>query len=165
MTQNITPKPLNQKAFAAFGDVIEKTPARSFDINDGMATRFHDLASIQTDQGEGRPALNIFHGRPWAMPLEVLMMERHLLGSQAFVPLGPCRWLVVVAPCGVLDPGAICAFTANAGQGVNYRPGTWHHPLVVLDDPADFLVVDRVADEVDCDVAEIPPGAINITLG
>ncbi len=26
---------------------------------------------------------------------------------------------------------------------MNFRPGTWHHPLLALDQQQDFLVVDR----------------------
>ncbi|VAW12835.1 hypothetical protein MNBD_ALPHA09-349 [hydrothermal vent metagenome] len=80
------------------------------------------------------------------------------------MPLGPCRWLVVVAPPGAFDPRSIRAFSADGARGVNYRPGTWHHPLVVTDVAADFLVVDRVAPELDCDVVQIPPDTIEISL-
>jgi len=164
MTRTIIAEPLGRSAFAPFGDVIEKAGARSFEINNGMATRFHDLAGIDTSQAQGRTALNIFHGRPWDVPLRPAMMEYHRLGSQAFMPLGPCRWLIVVAPSGALDPGSIVAFIADGDRGVNYRPGTWHHPLIVLDKPTDFLVVDRVAAETDCEIADIPPRTVEIVL-
>jgi ureidoglycolate lyase len=40
---------------------------------------------------------------------------------------------------------------ASAQQGVNYAKGTWHHPLLALQD-GDFLVVDRAgpAGEINC---------------
>jgi ureidoglycolate lyase len=78
-------------------------------------------------------------------------MERHPLGSQAFVPLGEVRYAVVVAPAGELDPTQLRAFWVNAGQGVNYAKGVWHHPLLAFDRVSDFLVVDRGGQQPNCD--------------
>ena len=46
----------------------------------------------------GRPLISIFRGQAFAFPVEIRMMERHPLGSQAFVPLQPVPFLIVVAP-------------------------------------------------------------------
>jgi ureidoglycolate lyase len=35
------------------------------------------------------------------------------------------------------------AFLATGSQGINYHRGVWHHPLLVLEDESDFLVIDR----------------------
>ncbi|MEX0759344.1 MAG: ureidoglycolate lyase, partial [Tistlia sp.] len=69
------------------------------------------------------------------------LLERHPLSSRAFMPLGGRPWLVVVAD----TPRAeTCrAFRVRGDQGVQYHPGVWHHPLLVLDEPQDFLVVER----------------------
>jgi ureidoglycolate lyase len=147
-------EPLTAAAFAPFGDVIEApagAPHRV--INDGFAQRFHDLAHIDTAADGGRVLVNIFRARPRTLPLHLRFVERHALGSQAFVALAPMRFLVVVAPPGPPpQAGALRAFVAAPGQGVNYARGTWHHPLIALDAGGDFLVVDRGADAVDCDV-------------
>lgn len=145
------PVPLTRAAFAPFGDVIETAGARHFPINDGMVERFHDLARIETDAG-GRPLLSIFRGQPYALPLAVKSVERHPLGSQAFFPLGEARYAVIVAPPGeTVRPQDLRAFIGNGRQGVNYRPGVWHHVLLVLDAPADFLVIDRGGPGANCD--------------
>jgi ureidoglycolate lyase len=34
---------------------------------------------------------------------------------------------------------------------VNYARGVWHHPLIVLDAAADFIVVDRGGKEANCE--------------
>jgi len=39
---------------------------------------------------------------------------------------------------------------------VNYRRGTWHHPLLSLDVVSDFLVLDRGGAGENCDVAPLP---------
>ena len=40
------------------------------------------------------------------------------------------------------DVAGVRVFRARGGEGVNYRAGTWHHPLLV-DRPQRFLVIDR----------------------
>jgi ureidoglycolate lyase len=47
-------------------------------------------------------------------------------------------------------------FLAQADQGVNYTKGTWHHPLIALKTPADFLVIDRVGVGHNCDEVWVP---------
>jgi ureidoglycolate lyase len=34
---------------------------------------------------------------------------------------------------------------------VNFRRGTWHHPLLALDAVSDFVVVDRAGSGHNCD--------------
>lgn len=133
--------PLTRDAFAPFGDVIETDGAEHFAINNGTTERFHDLAAVSVGR-EGRALINIFRGRPFTLPIPIAMVERHPLGSQAFVPLDRRSYLVVVAPGGPV-PGQPLAFLATGIQGVNYAPGTWHHPLISLGAVSEFLVVDR----------------------
>ncbi|WAP69707.1 ureidoglycolate lyase [Jiella pelagia] len=140
----IHPRPLTKADFAPFGEVLEMAGARSFVINDGMATRFHDLARVDVAAGGGRPAISIFKAQPATLPLDIAMFERHPLASQAFYPLSGRSWLVVVASDDAGRPGEIEAFLASGTQGVNYARGVWHHPLLALGEISDFLVVDRV---------------------
>jgi ureidoglycolate lyase len=77
-------------------------------------------------------------------------MERHPLGSQAFIPLARQDFVVVVAPAGELAPERIAAFRARGGQGVNFAPGVWHHFLIALEE-GDFLVIDRIGEGANCD--------------
>lgn len=155
----LVPQPLTREAFAPFGDVIDTAGARSFPINDGMVERFHDLARVDVGTQGGAPLLSIFRGRPYDMPLVVKFVERHPLGSQAFVPLGRAAFAVIVAPPGDdPKPGDLRAFIGNGHQGVNYSPGTWHHVLLVLEQPADFLVIDRGGPGNNCDEHHFAPG-------
>ena len=132
----IAVEPLTPQSFAPFGDVIEAGIGESFDINDGFTTRHHALALAQTDADV---ILSIFAGR--LRPLSVGMVECHPLGSQAFMPLNGQEWLAVVAA--TPEPAACRAFLCRGDQGVNYHSGIWHHPLLVLGAPQNFLVVDR----------------------
>ena len=91
-TLPLRPEPLTREAFAPFGDVIEASDAvRHFTINCGNTERYHDLAHIDPGEG-GRVIVSIFRGQPRSLPFRVGMMERHPLGSQAFVPMSgrPC---------------------------------------------------------------------------
>ena len=159
MTDNvqiITPKPLTKDAFSVFGDVIEaSSDAKNFAINDGHTTRFHDLAKVDVDDNNGHTLVNIFRSKPLTQPIAIKMMERHPHGSQAFIPMGPNPYLVVVAPAGEFDVNKIEVFIAKAGQGVNYHKGTWHHFCLALGGESDFLVVDRGGEGDNCDVLEL----------
>lgn len=136
--------PLTAQAFAPFGDVIEAKGEPSFQINAGMCDRFHDLARAEVDGEEGEVSISIGHGRPYELPLELTLVERHPLGSQAFIPLQPDPFLVVVAPDDDGTPGRPLAFITAPGQGVNYKKNTWHGVLTPLGRAGDFLIVDRV---------------------
>ncbi|MBB5209211.1 ureidoglycolate lyase [Chiayiivirga flava] len=136
-------EPLTRTAFAPFGDVIAADDeAHHYPINEGTTERYHDLARVDVQADGGRALISIFRAQPRVLPFEVRMLERHPLGSQAFVPLSAKPYLVVVAPAGALDPASVRAFSVADGRGVNLARGVWHHPLLALQ-ACDFLVVDR----------------------
>ncbi|KAB0679281.1 ureidoglycolate lyase [Aureimonas leprariae] len=137
-------EPLAIEAFEPFGHVIEPDAAREIRlINGGTTTRFHDIADVDVSAAGGRPLISIFRGKPFAFPVAIRMMERHPLGSQAFVPLSDRPFLAVVAPDANGRPGAPRAFLVTDRRGVSYARNTWHHPLIALEAVADFLVIDR----------------------
>lgn len=151
--RTLTLERLTADAFAPFGDVVEADAlrVRHFPINQGTTERFHDLMAIDVDQ-LGRPIVSIFRAQPRSLPLTIAMMERHPLGSQAFIPLSGRPYLVVVAPPGDgLSESAIRAFYGLGHQGVNYARGVWHHPLLALTATSDFLVIDRAGEGDNCD--------------
>ena len=74
--------------------------------------------------------------------MTLTFLERHPLGSQAFVPLQDRPWLVLVAG-DVHEISSYRAFTATGRQGVNYARNVWHHPLLVMDADSRFLAVNR----------------------
>ena len=75
--------------------------------------------------------------------MKVDKMEKHPLGSQAFIPMKETTFLAFVAPEGDKpDLNKIESFIIPPGLGINYKPGTWHFPLISTED-MNFLVVDR----------------------
>ncbi|GEN27431.1 ureidoglycolate lyase [Halovibrio variabilis] len=148
-------EPLTAEAFAPFGDVIDARTSASFPINAGRTQRHHDLAKVETLGENARTLINIFVSQPVNLPLTLTFLERHPLGSQAFMPLHQERFIVVVAPPGeVVNPDEVRAFVTDGRQGVNYHAGTWHAIQSVLEREGEFLVVDRGGDGNNCD--ELP---------
>ncbi len=142
-------------AFAPFGDVIAAAAAtQTFTINAGTCLRFHDLARIDCETDGGRAGISLFQASPCELPFQVTMLERHPLGTQAFIPRSHAPYLVVVAE----SPSTpLRAFLATEGMGVNYRRGTWHHPLIALDAPSEFVVIDRIGSGDNCEEVLLDP--------
>ena len=139
--RSIRPRPLDRAAFGPFGDVVEADGA-GMPANDGRARRFAGLATFAATAPS--PELSIYRVEPSALPLTVDYMERHPNTTQLFFPTEGKDYLVVVAPSGALgepDPAGVAAFVGRPGQGINYRAGTWHYPIVALQAPAAFLML------------------------
>ena len=157
----LVPQALTAAAFAPYGRVLQvpDEAAGGEAINAGTAQRFELLSDAQLNADGGRPVLSISRARARVLPLALAGLERHVRGSQSFVPLGaPRRFMLVVAPPGAAPrPDALRAFVTDGRQGVWLAPGTWHHPLLALD-AGDFLVVERRGPAPDCEVLPLPPG-------
>jgi ureidoglycolate lyase len=157
----LKPEPLTAAAFAPYGDVIECAESKQKSINYGNTLRFHDLAQLNLSAEQGRPMVSIFRSTPLARPVQIKIMERHPLSSQAFYPLSGRPYLVVVAAKGDFDPKKIKVFLAGAHQGVNYHAGTWHHFSLALDAVSEFLVIDRGGPGSNCDEVPLDPISID----
>jgi ureidoglycolate lyase len=144
MNRTLRALPLTAADFAPFGEVLaaEGPPDRL--INAGLCGRWHDRA--QLDFGAGRAAISVFDAVPRRLPYNFDLVERHPQGSQAFLPMTPARFLVIVAPDDGGLPGAPRAFQTAPGQGINLRRGIWHGVLTPLAAPGLFAVVDRVGE-------------------
>lgn len=152
--RQLTPIPLSAERFAPYGDVIATSALDRSTMNDARFERFDDLAKIDIDQqGDGHVALSIARSRvATALPYRFEMVERHPLGSQAFVPLTKFWFVVVVARPGEdVATADLEAFVTNGSQGVNYHRGTWHMPLIALADHQEFLIIDRAGSEHNCE--------------
>jgi ureidoglycolate lyase len=149
----LVPQPLTPKAFAPYGTVLAAPDGAGRPINGGNAERFDLVDDLRLGAQAGRPMLALFRAQARRFPHEVTEMERHALGSQTFVPLGERRFVIVVAPAGEAPTtaGVLEAFITDGHQGVVLAPGTWHHALLAVD-AGDFVVIERAAAAVDCDV-------------
>ena len=139
----INPKPITKENFSKFGDMITTNDIKPLEINNGYAKRFDGIANVDTSKDNGETIISIFSALMRSFPMKIDMMEKHPLGSQAFVPMKETTFLVFVAPKGNKpDLNKIEAFVVPPGIGVNYNPGTWHFPLISTEN-MNFLVIDR----------------------
>ena len=145
-------QPLTAEAFRPFGDVIQRRSVAPERINDGNTRKYANLARIDTREGDGETAIHLYRSEAATLPFLIEGMERHTLGSQAFMPLQPRPFPVIVAPPGD-DPGVqdIRGFISNGKQGINLYKGVWHHYQISLGGVCDYLVIDRSGPKNDCD--------------
>jgi ureidoglycolate lyase len=159
------PKALTAAAFRPFGEVIAMADHEATWINEGTSQRYNDLAELDVQEAGGRPLISIFHAFPRALPLPIEVMERHPLSSQAFYPLERRAFLVVVAEAGTAPLAQrLHAFLSSGDQGVNYRRNTWHHALIAIGEPCDFLVIDRGGPEPNCEEQRLSGGRVRVAL-
>ena len=151
---DIRAEPLTPEAFAPFGDVLEAEGAPDRIINQGLCGRFHDRARL--DFGGGRAGISVFEAEPRSLPYRLDLVERHPLGSQAFLPMSLDPFLVIVAEGQEATPGRIRAFLTAPGQGVNLLRNCWHGVLTPLHAPGLFAVVDRIGDGANLEEFRFP---------
>ena len=146
------PQLLMGERFAPYGDVIEASHDHAAGMNAARFDRFDDLCTVETD-AVGHVAISIARCRlATSLPYRFDRVERHPHGSQAFIPLSACRFVVVVAPPEEsVEASDLRAFVTNGRQGVNYHRGTWHMPLIAFAAGQEFLIVDRAGDTPNCD--------------
>ena len=139
----IKPIKITRKNFAKYGDLISSDDINPMDINAGYAKRFDNLANINTSKDEGKTIISIFSALKRTFPMKIDMMEKHPMGSQAFISMKETTFLSFVAPLGEFpDISKIQSFIIPPKTGINYKPGIWHFPLISTED-TNFLVIDR----------------------
>ena len=143
MEKIIKPIKITRANFAAYGDLISSDDIKPMDINAGYAKRFDNLVNINTSKDGGKTIVSIFSALKRTFPMKIDMMEKHPLGSQAFIPMNETTFLCFVAPPGESpEIDKIQSFIIPPKTGINYKPGIWHFPLISTED-TDFLVIDR----------------------
>ncbi|KAI8384224.1 galactose-binding domain-like protein [Radiomyces spectabilis] len=172
--EGIVAVPLTPENYAAYGDVIEEGSGSHFiSANMGTAEKHLNTAKVVNNHpnGGGKVQMCVFHCRPTLeLPMTAKLLERHPYSSQAFMPMtdGKVRaYLVIVALNGADDRpdlSTLKAFIATSKQGINYREGVWHHPMVVLEHEADFacIVHESGIPEDDCNVVDIKETVIHV---
>ena len=146
MEKIFKPIKISRSSFSAYGDLISTDDINPMDINAGYAKRFDNLANVDTSNDGGKTVVSIFLALKRTFPMKINMMEKHPLGSQAFIPMKETTFLSFVAPLGKSpEINKIQSFIVPPKTGINYKPGIWHFPLISTED-TNFLVIDRKGD-------------------
>lgn len=150
---SLTPEPLTAEKFKAYGSVIETANAEAIRINNGSCLRYSNLANLDIDDS-GVTGISLFEAEPISSPYQLAHVERHPLGSQAFIPMTQEKFLVIVADDlnGVAQEPRV--FITNGRQGVNYKRHVWHGVLAPMVVPALFAVVDYIGTGANLDEHE-----------
>lgn len=184
--------PLTPEGFAPYGGVISADHqiknVESSAANYGTAVKIHKVAPIINNfascpSGEVATAnWNVFRcsapkhlikSKGRAKNYNAKVLERHPFSTQTFLPMGQdlekVSFVVIVASTDestaqkLPDPLLLKAFLCKGNQSITYGAGTWHAPMVVVDenvpyiDFAVFIHENGVADE-DCQECYFEPG-------
>ena len=93
MEKIIKPIKVTRSNFATYGDLISTNDINPIDINAGYAKRFDNLADLNTSKDGGKSIVSIFSALKRTFPMTIDMMEKHPLGSQAFIPMKETTFL------------------------------------------------------------------------
>jgi ureidoglycolate lyase len=161
----ITAEPLTRESFAPYGDVLAPTPGR-IDNNtllDGGHARMSDpVPGERRDDFDvldywgdiatiSRDTMRLGYLRTKKRALAFSWFERHLKGTQSFMPLGGTDSVICVGRAsdpalGALpDLSTVKAFRMDGRAGINLHPGTWHWTPFPVGDAADFIILVREA--------------------
>jgi ureidoglycolate lyase len=133
LPEAVPAEPLTSARYRPYGDVI--AAGVSSPANQGTARRSDFLAELRSLRPRAKPNLCVFRCLPFrGRVFPVRLLERHAFSTQVFLPLGSsARCLIIVALGGPRpDLSTLRAFLLDGPRGVSYRPGIWHHPMVVL---------------------------------
>ncbi len=160
----LTLQSVDHHRFQPFGTLIEMgLPATR--VNEGTAMRHdvHTFAAAEAPAGF-RLVTSIYNAEARSLHEPVGTLERHPHTLQLIMPLGGEGHAVIVCdsgPDGAPNLATLTGFRFHARQGMIYRRGVWHHPILALDRPTQFLVQSwQNGSDADCEIVSIPPKTV-----
>lgn len=168
--RSIAASPIDAARYAPYGALVTAgDPARARSANHGTAEAWDALALLESTRGpEARCTASLFRCHPFhrGSALPILRLERHPSSTQMFAPLRASRFLVVVA-LGAETPDltSLDAFVVQGPCAITYAPGVWHHPMIALDEVADFVnVIFADGTDGDCHEVSLAPGVAEVIV-
>lgn len=178
----IQPEPITHQAFAKFGELVRAYPNPS-EAPEGILhggnpalqvtklSWLSNLADSYKPEDNAKTSVGVYRAKPYTQSsvFDIHLMERHEFTSQAFIPMGKDAWegkgesplpaggkmIVIVAEGGNKpDPTTLKAFIMEPSCALNYKPGVWHHPVIVTAEMDLACIETQVGDERDCEVIE-----------
>ncbi len=167
--RSLHPPSIDTETYRRFGAVVRAGPESLARVaNHGTARAWDALAILESTRGaSARCTASLF--RCLALRderLAVRRLERHACSTQMFVPMRASRYLVVVAlGADAPDLETLAAFVVEGPQAITYAPGVWHHPMIALDEDADFVnVIFADGTAADCEEQSIEAGLAEIVV-
>lgn len=133
-------------AFAPFGRVLTPEGRSRLPVN-----TYGDRLDLYREGIETEQPIEWFIAVGSPRGLGVLFLERHMLLTQAFIPVGPHGFFTVVAaPDAAEEDGlpalsALRAFWVPAGSAIQLHRGTWHENPLPAEPGTRFLVTSHAA--------------------
>lgn len=140
-------EPLTAEAFAPYGAVLGQGPGEALHVDLG---EFEVNAWIhgEIDVSGGKVELQYF--TLTVRDMEFSFLERHVLETQSFIPVGgvPCIFPVAAPTAGdgpdhCPEPEDVRAFLFDGTAGVRLHKGTWHWVPFPLNGSASYLNMTR----------------------
>lgn len=138
-----SPIPAHATDFSPYGDLIslENLKDSGVSANQGSALRINhvtNFVNLRPDSAKANVA--VFQCEPRSLPFEVCLLEKHPLSTQIFIPMNAKRYFVIVAH-GEEKPdfGTMKIFMLTGTDAISYKPGVWHHPMIAVTTPIDFV--------------------------
>lgn len=158
--------PVTKAAFEPFGWLVETGDAGR-DANNGTARRHDVHAHAAADVRPGtRLVTSIFAATEQPPTTAISMLERHVNSVQLIMPLDGAGHIVVVSRAsadGTPDLSTLAAFAFSASQGMIYRHGLWHHPIMAIGSDARFLVQSwQDGSAADCEILAIQARTLTV---
>ena len=160
----IIPEKLTEKSFANYGDVLGPN-GNSIDNKDFLKLGYANMSDKVPDERIGKFDVLDYWGqianisqepmrfgflRPKKRPFEVSWLERHVKGTQTFIPLEGKKSIITVGkanenanPEALPDLSSVKAFILDGDKGVNLYPGTWHWTPFPINSKCDFIILVR----------------------
>lgn len=168
--KSVIATPIERARYAPYGSLVvagARESARS--ANHGTAEAWDALAVIESRRGsEARCTASLFRCHPWTGGdvIAVRRLERHPDSTQMFAPMRARRFLVIVALGGEQpDLTTLDAFVVEGPCAITYAPGVWHHPMIALDEAADFVnALFADGTEGDCHEVQIDEGRAEVRI-
>ncbi len=156
----IKAEPISREEYSKYGSLIAADESLPFKhANMQTAKRFDYLADVTNLRTEAKLNLCVFRCNPLAQfPLQLKLLEKHKHSTQVFMPMtSGARFLVIVSLGGERpDLETLKVFEASNGQGISYKPGVWHYPMTVIDEPIDFAcLVWEDGSKDDCEIFKL----------
>ena len=134
---------ITEDNFSIYGDLISIRDKNSKGINNNTTQSFFDLANIEILGDNKNSRLNRFDAKKRIFPLSIDMLEMHPLSSQVFLPMHNTDFIVLVTSVNIKpDLNKLECFKVSNGDGINFKSGIWHFPLISIQD-AKFITIDK----------------------